>query len=213
MKILLIADLHNYDPELPKKLKIQSVDLAVTLGDIPPDTLREIRKLLPRTAFGVYGNHDEYDLKKYKVDTFTTCIHSTAIGKSGVSSVPGYKTFGKWLFAGIDGSHKYKKGELPYLSTHKESLETAKQLAYQRHYLPENKNLILFSHDKYFRTSKSQVDCGLKGVKWYIKQECPKYHFYGHYHDFKAEKIYKTNSFCIYGTTIFDTETEILTLI
>ena len=59
MKILAIADLHDWSVDELELIRDLDFDCCCLLGDIPDAALEIIRRLVQKPLFGVLGNHDE----------------------------------------------------------------------------------------------------------------------------------------------------------
>lgn len=181
IKILAIADLHDWSANELELIRDLEYDCCCLLGDIPDAALEIIKRIVQKPLFGVLGNHDE-------LNTLSRCGIPNLDGKSvTVNSV---------TIAGFGGSHRYKSGDYPML-TQKESIAASKLCP---------KADILISHDTAYHAMKRRdsAHCGLKGISKYIAKNKPGLNICGHYHISDSERrLYKWCDIqCIYRCAI-----------
>lgn len=176
INILTIADTHCCNEKIIeeiKKMPANSYDVIFTLGDIPVEMLKYIKKYSTKAVYGVLGNHDEdYFLKEAGIQD----LSRTIIKINGLS------------FTGIGGSFKYKPSCIGY--TQEESIKELEN---------KEKADILISHDTLHGLFAK--DCrydmahqGLQEINEYMKNEKVKIDIHGHYHqnlitDINGKKI------------------------
>lgn len=189
MKILLFSDLHEFEKEKIDNLNIDC-DIIIFLGDINATPIRYIiQHFGNKEYFGVLGNHDDKNLydsinkinKLYKIPSVEN-IHLKLINKNNIT------------FTGLEGSEFY--GNHPGF-TQEEALN-----------LNIPKADIFFSHETGYHYIKEDIDDpihqGFKTISKYIKEQKPKYHFFGHHHVNCEFKIGNTYCYGIYGCSLFD---------
>lgn len=186
LKIIAFADTHGYFAKRERFSEFiyqhPQYDLCLLLGDHSPEDVDMILQYVPDyKILGVLGNHDSVDLyKNFRLEHID--LHGKCVEVKGIK------------IAGIEGSHRYKRGEWPML-TQEESLELVNEML-------ENyeKADILISHDKPFEKEEYDIaHTGLKGITRYIKEASPAYHLHGHYHtSFTREIENNTISKCIH---------------
>lgn len=175
MKILAIADLHDWSANELELIRDLEYDCCCLLGDIPDAALEIIKRIVQKPLFGVLGNHDE-------LSTLSRCGIPNLDGKS--------VTVNGVTIAGLGGSHRYKSGDYPML-TQKESIAAAKLCP---------KADILISHDTAYHAMKrlDSAHCGLKGISKYIAKNKPTLNIFGHYHENFHGKFKRTELLCVY---------------
>lgn len=180
IKILAIADLHNYTTEeMLQKISKQHYDICVLLGDIGESAMKQLVSVLNKEkTYGVLGNHDSFDLyKKFGIKELNFQDTLTVSGKLG-SDVS---------IKGLSGSARYKAGDFPMLTQ-----EESEQVCSHKHGDCD----IMFSHDypyKFYHSSKSgcwSSHTGLQGIKNYLQSvNCPKLLVHGHLHK-NTKRVY-----------------------
>ena len=184
IKILAIADLHDWSVDELELIRDLDFDCCCLLGDIPDEALEIIKRLVHKPLFGVLGNHDE-------PSTLSRCGIQNLDGKS--------VTVNGVTIAGFGGSHRYKNGDYPML-TQKESIAAAKLCP---------KADILISHDTAYHAMKrlDNAHCGLKGISKYIARNKPgrntmlqsvRLNICGHYHENTHRKYKHCDILCVY---------------
>lgn len=159
IKILAIADLHDWNKSELELINDFEYDCCCLLGDIPEAALNIIKQLVRKPLYGVLGNHDD-------LNALLRCGITDLNGKS--ATVNGIK------LAGLGGSHRYKNGDYPML-TQRESIKAAAACPAAD---------ILISHDTAYHIMKRHDDahCGLKGISQYISRSKTGLNICGHYH-------------------------------
>lgn len=136
MKILLFADLHQFEQEKIVLISEDNFDSIVFLGDIKALTIKYIINCFPRKKiYGLLGNHDDKNVfasvnqqQKINEEFFgekreINNINLKRITIDGIS------------FIGIEGSNKYKESMIGYTEKEAEKLDIPAPVD------------ILFSHD------------------------------------------------------------------
>lgn len=184
MKILFIADLHDFNLNNLNKIKDLKYDICILLGDISKKHLDIIKQIVNNDIlYGIVGNHDTFDLLSHNgindLNLKNICINGINI-------------------AGISGGVKYKYGMYAML-TQEQLIEKIKTL---------KKSDILVSHETgYHYILDDLAHEGFIGIDTYIKDNEPKYNIFGHYHKNLNFLKYKTKCICIYQCAIFDYDT------
>lgn len=175
IKILAIADLHDWSADELELIREFEYDCCCLLGDIPSAALEIIKQFVRKPLFGVLGNHDE-------PSTLSRCGIQNLDGKSvTVNSV---------TIVGFGGSHRYKNGDYPML-TQRESITAARSCP---------KADILISHDTVYHAMErlDNAHCGLKGISRYIAKSKPGLNICGHYHENTHQKYKHCDILCVY---------------
>lgn len=185
--VVFVADTHGKltRDELSelKKVDLKPISALVCLGDVSDDDIQKLRDacLFSKEnsfVFGVLGNHDAYgDLKRRGI----TSLDDGIVDICGVT------------FGGFSGSLKYKNADAPLL-TDKESVEKARMLPSVD---------VLVTHDGPKIETRNEAHAGLLGVRTYLEEKHPKYHFFGHRHERKEEKLKSTTSICEYRLSVY----------
>ena len=124
------------------------------------------------------GNHDAYgDLERRGIASLD----------DGILDICGV------IFGGFSGSLKYKNADAPLL-TDEESTEKARMLPTVD---------VFVTHDGPKIETRNEAHAGLLGVCTYIEEKHPKYHFFGHRHERKEEKLKSTTSICEYRLSVY----------
>ena len=161
IKILAIADLHNWSKSELELISGLEYDCCCLLGDIPEVALNIIKRLVDthKPLFGVLGNHDNLN----------------SLSRCGIANLDGKSvTISGVTIAGLGGSHRYKKGDYPML-TQWESIKAAASCP---------RSDILISRDTAYHAMERLDDahCGLKGISRYISRSKTGLNICGHYH-------------------------------
>lgn len=194
MRILFVADLHCYDVDvLEEKIAlIKTLDVLCFLGDMDNWAIQYLKEKFPEAdRWGLRGNHDYRYLEE---DKSIIDLHLNRIEKENLS------------FVGFEGSHRYKQTD-GALYEQNESFAIVQE-KYKADVLLSH-NALRGIHDK-----EDIAHVGFEGLKKYVDTFHPKYVFHGHEHKTRTT-IYKkkfwfskkTVIHCVYGFTIFDTNT------
>lgn len=181
--VVFIADTHGKltSDELREleKVDLKQVKALIFLGDVSDEDVQKLKGSFGDClVFGVLGNHDEYgDLERRGIAS----LDNEIVEICGVT------------FGGFSGSLKYKNTDAPLL-TDEESIEKAKMLPTVD---------VLVTHDGPKIETRNEAHAGLLGVRTYIEEKHPKYHFFGHRHERKEEKIQSTTSICEYRLSVY----------
>jgi len=217
--IMVVADTHGklspevvtYYNEIPK--------LVICLGDITLDDYKTLYDTIIKMCeekreekpyfCGVLGNHDPKDLIKYIKDIISNYVHLDETH---------FFTMNDYLFAGINGSVKYKDDDYYCTYTQYEALEivneTIKNQTYKENE-PTNRKFqrvlvchsepsfdeIVFNNITEDGISLNAHD-GLYAIGKYIREFHPAIVMHGHLHE---NKTYRgmPNVFCVYGVRMF----------
>ena len=199
MRFLIFADLHQFDTSLVDKIDAQ-FDAMFFLGDINAVAIRHILNAFPdKPAYGLLGNHDNEGLFE-SVNNYLK-IEREILGTNLAFPIKDINlekiVFGDLSFCGLEGCVKYHKNSIGY--TQKEALT-----------LKIPKANILFSHETgsgFPCCENDIIHIGYKAVTRYVKRQCPNYHIFGHHHQNIAFKIKNTQCYCVFGCSVFDTDT------
>ena len=118
MKILFIADLHDFEQSNINKIITLDFDYCMLLGDINKVHVLYISNIIKKPCFGIVGNHD---------------VFSTLNG-TGVENIA-FKTINLdgYNILGIDGGVRYKRG-MYAMYTQEELLENEPKYNIFGHY-------------------------------------------------------------------------------
>lgn len=173
IKILAIADLHNYiTPYVLNTIEKTKYDFCILLGDIGERALSSLCSVLDlNKTYGILGNHDSFDLyQKFGIKELTFD-----------SQVNLHAKYSPITIKGLSGSVRYKQGNFPML-TQEESIKICTH--------EKGDCDIMFSHDfpyKFYCSGEkgmfSSSHTGLQGISNYLQNiNCPKLLVHGHYH-------------------------------
>lgn len=171
MKILAIADLHNYITSCAlSTIEKTKYDFCVLLGDIGERALSSLCSVLDlNKTYGILGNHDSFDLyQKFGIKELAFDNQVAPVSKYSSTTIKG-----------LSGSVRYKQGDFPML-TQEESIKLCTH--------EKGDCDIVFSHDfpYKFYGEKGIFYCshiGLRGINNYLQNiNCPKLLVHGHYH-------------------------------
>lgn len=174
-----------YSPHV--RQRFNSVDLVIGCGDLPYYYLEFVISMLDVPLFYVRGNHDkpvEYSLSGQRQGPIGGIdLHRRTIAHKGA------------LFAGVEGSLRYRPGEYQYsqgeMWGHVISLFPGllkNKLKYGR-YLD-----IFVTH----APSQGIHDCsdlahqGINAFRWFVDVFKPKYHIHGHIHIYRPDAVMET---------------------
>lgn len=181
LSLLVIADTHRRlsEEQLENLNSVRkNVDFVITLGDIPVESMAEIKP-----DYGVLGNHDYINGIEDVAD-----LHMTVREVESLNIKLG----------GFQGSSRYKAGNFVMYSQ-EESVGLLNSLGYCD---------ILITHDscikEYYKTHLSDIDAhsGLLGIDNYLEDKKPLLHIHGHHHKNIVEEKYNVPSICVYGMVI-----------
>jgi len=185
MKILTISDI--IEPTLYSPLvrqRFSKIDLVIGCGDIPYYYPEYVASVLDAMLFYVRGNHD-------RVIEYTTGGERRA-PMGGEDLHRRSVCFQDLLFAGVEGSLRYRPG--PFQYTQSEMWQHVFFLvpALFRNKLIHGRYLDVFIthapprgiHDKEDLTHQ-----GIDAFRWVLKVFQPAYHFHGHIHIYRPDEI------------------------
>ena len=186
LKLLCIADTHRKLNE--KELNVineyrEKVDLVLTLGDIPIESLNKIKG-----DYGVLGNHDYFGGIDREKD-----LHLRIIDNNGI------------LFGGFQGSSRYKSGSF-VMYNHEESSELLNTLDYCDVFISHDSCI----KDYFKEYGGIDTHSGLWGIDKYIEKNKPLLHIHGHHHKNEVEYKYGIPSICVYGVILIRIENGFL---
>ena len=200
MKILLFADLHQFEQEKIVLISEDGFDSIVFLGDIKASTIMYIINCFPgKKIYVMLGNHDDRNVfvsvnQQQKINEEFFGEKREKINNINLKRI----TIDGISFVGIEGSNKYKESMIGYTEKEAEKLDIPAPVD------------ILLSHDSGYHDMKEykmdDAHTGMKKISEYRKKEKPKFHIFGHFHvncHFEKDDV---KCFCIYGSAIFNTE-------
>ncbi len=121
MILLALSDVVNPKLYSPSVLELKDkIDLIVSCGDLPMYYLDYISTTLGKPLFFVCGNHDNYDYKKkdyiFKNSNSSKYFFSDRedIKMGGINLDGRVEEYKGFIFAGLEGSMEYNKGEHQY---------------------------------------------------------------------------------------------------
>lgn len=203
MKFLIFSDLHNFDADNLKKIDNLEYDAIVFLGDVDARDLSRISCMYQtKPIYGILGNHDTTDIID-KANTLISIFFGFVFRNTKCHFIENFNLekvdFNGISFFGIEGCVKYKEKQVGFTQEEANKFNIPKVD-------------ILFSHDTGYqymgRTNKAHE--GFRVIDKYLKEQKPKYHIFGHYHENKEFNMYDTKCFCVVGCNLFDTETGIM---
>ena len=183
MKILFIADLHDFVYENINNIVNLDFDYCMLLGDINKVHVLYISNIIKKPCFGIVGNHDMFN----------------TLDGTGIENIA-FKTINLdgYNILGIDGGIRYKRG-MYAMYTQEELLEKCNNLP---------KVDILISHETGYHYLKDDlVHEGFKAIDEYILKNEPKYNIFGHYHQQYNFMKNNTRCICVYQFIILDVDT------
>jgi Icc-related predicted phosphoesterase len=199
LKYLIFSDLHSFD-ESKLQLVKTDFDVLVFLGDIRSITLIKILQAFSmKPAVGVLGNHDT----KYLFSTVNTLVKNyrkLGIGLSEIENLNGVvMNFGKDSVTGFEGAPGDDDSDLILTQ------DTASSRL-----IPAAD--ILFSHETgyHYFDRRDTMHEGFHTISNYIINSKPKYHIFGHHHQNVEFQVEETKCFCVYGCSVFDSESGVI---
>lgn len=189
LKLLCIADTHRtlnpFELDILEKYR-DSVDLVLTLGDIPVESMKRID-----CDYGVLGNHDYFNGIEKEND-----LHMRIIENNGI------------LFGGFQGSSRYKSGPF-VLYDHEESCKLLDKLDYCDIFISHDSCI----KDYFKEYGGIDAHSGLLGIDKYIKKNKPLLHIHGHHHKNVVEYKYDIPSICVYKMVLISVENGELSVV
>ena len=187
-RILSLSDVvvpFIYSPNI--RTRFNGVDFVIGCGDLPYSYQEYVISLLDVQLFFVRGNHDkevEYTLagqRQYPQGGID--LHRRTIKFKGL------------LFAGVEGSLRYRRGPYQYTQAEMWNNVFALMPGLYRNKLTEGRYLDIFVthapprgiHDKEDLTHR-----GINAFRWFIKVFKPAYHFHGHIHIYRPDAVLET---------------------
>ena len=185
MKILAVSDKvvdWIYSPKI--RLKLSDTDLAIGCGDLPPYYLEFIISSLDIPLFNVNGNH-----------SILENVHSDHHSSGCVDLHGKVMQYKGHIFAGIEGSLRYKDGAYQYTQTEMwlNVFKLVPALLLNR--IKYGRYLDVFIthapawglHDQ-----SDHAHRGIKAFRWLLTRFQPEYHFHGHIHVYRPDMITET---------------------
>jgi len=196
MKYLIFSDLHSFN-EANLNIIDTYFDILVFLGDIRSSFLIKILQNFPtKPSVGILGNHDSKDLFKV-VNSLVKNYCKLGMDLPEIEDINSkIFDFEVMTHTGFEGAPGDYDSELTM--TQATADETTILSAD-----------ILFSHETGYHYLESQYTTheGFKVISKYVEQEKPKYHIFGHHHKNIQFLVGDTKCFCVYGCSVFDSET------
>lgn len=198
MKILALSDKlipFIYSPQV--RSRFENIDLVLGCGDLPYYYLEYVLTALNAPLFFVRGNHDK--ILEYSNAGQRTHPHG------GLNLHRRIKKYQGFLFAGIEGSLRYRHGPFQYTQTemwhHVWRLVPGmllNRLAYGR-YLD-----IFVTHapSEGIHDMEDLPHRGITAFRWLVKVFKPAYHFHGHIHLYRPDAVSESQ---IDGTLVLNT--------
>jgi len=198
MKILAVADIHCYSTGFNINVKECSIDLIVSLGDVPHDIIELIllkKKNVP--YFGVHGNHDipktvlkddsQYEQKEALEDIIPKLynVHLEVRELTGLT------------IGGFEGSWKYKPHNGRYQYTDEQVRKKLKNFSYVDIFIAHNP--VAGIHD-----SNDNVHNGFSAFKEYIERTNPKLFLHGHVQKNQESYLGKTRIVSVCGKRVIE---------
>lgn len=223
MTLLALSDVVNPKLYSPAIIELKDkIDLIVSCGDLPIYYLDFISTTLGKPLFFVCGNHDNYDYKNK--DNILRNVNSSKyfnfdkenIRMGGINLDGRVEEFKGFIFAGLEGSMDYNKGEHQY--SDKEMKKKINKLAIKL-WLNKFKNGryldVLVTHAPPFgiHDRNDLPHRGFKSFIEFIEKYSPAYLIHGHSHIYdRREKretiIGKTKVINCYDYMIINIERE-----
>jgi len=209
LKLLCIADLHNYTQSELDKIKKLQYDVCFLLGDIPDEALKEILRIVGETPC--------YELKEHRYDRNSLKIYAIegnhdakgTLEQCGIKCIDrSFLKINGYRIWGLSGSSRYKYGGYTdnlAMLTQEESLEVCRTESRRlRKNGGERKCDILISHDSMYRlfSQDDPAHIGLKGISKFIKRNKVKLHIFGHHHQNTHVKKHGCDMICVYRCAV-----------
>ena len=180
MKILFLADLHDFNINNLNKIDNLEYDLCILLGDITKKSLDVIKSKITTPLYGITGNHDDINL----------------LNRCGIEDIS-FKTINinNISICGIPGGVRYKRG-MYSMFTQEEMTQKIKNL--------DNCDMLISHESGYHYINTDISHEGFIAIDKYIKEKCPIYNIFGHHHQQKYFEIHNTKCYCVYQCSILD---------
>lgn len=197
MKYLIFSDLHSFNASY-LELIVEDFDILLFLGDIKASSFLRIRQYFPdKEIYAVLGNHDDKELFNF-VNNQIKIYNNFGLKMKYINDLH-LKTIQceDQKLAGFQGCVGYKHDGI--MMTQEESSMIS---------IPPSD--ILISHESgyhYVEPITDQCHEGFLSISDYIEKQKPKYNLFGHHHKNIQFQKGSTICYCIYGCSIFDSET------
>ena len=188
MKALLLSDIvipFIYSPQI--KERFADVDLIIGCGDLPYYYQEYVLSLLDVPLYYVRGNHSK------EIEFSTGAARSSPMG--GVDLHRQVVVENGMIFAGVDGSLRYRDGPYQYSQAgmwmhvfHLVPLLLANRLAYGR-YLDV---FITHAPPWHIHDAEDLPHRGIKAFRWFIHVFKPAFLFHGHIHLYHPDSVVET---------------------
>lgn len=200
MKIIVIGDIHGEFPKLDKILDSTSADLYLQVGDMAGSLLNLEYPDISKPVYFIAGNHEREDTLEPYNDTPIDKIFEI---KKNLWYIPlGHHFNYKGInIGGLGGNYSPTRYNLKRCD-----LSGKRRRHYTQYDVDKLLKLdsldILLTHEapsphlvKYL--IEYEEDIGRYEITDIINNLNPKYHFYGHHHHYRLNKIGRTLSFCV----------------
>ena len=189
IKVLSLSDVivsFIYSPQVRRRFS--DVDLVIGCGDLAYYYLEYVLTALDKPLFFVRGNHDkivEYSLEAQRTaPSGAVDLHRKVISHNGL------------LFAGVEGSLRYRPGRFQYsqgeMWGHVFALVPPMMVNRMRHgrFLD-----ILVTHapPSGIHDMEDLPHRGINAIRWLIQVFKPNYHFHGHVHVYRPDTVVDTH--------------------
>ncbi len=218
MTLLAVSDVVN--PKLYSSAIVElkdKIDLVVSCGDLPIYYLDYISTTLGKPLFFVCGNHDNYDLKKddkLMKNKFLFLNDEKDVKMGGINLDGKVEKFKGFIFAGLEGSVDYNKGDHQYSDKEMKRKINKLSLALLANKIKEGRFLdVLVTHAPPFGVHDREdlPHRGFKSFLEFIEKYSPSYLIHGHSHIYDRREsretmIGKTKVINCYDYMIIDIE-------
>jgi Icc-related predicted phosphoesterase len=205
LKVLALSDVVNtklYSPYIEEYK--DKVDLVISCGDLPIYYLDFIATSLGKPLFFVCGNHDHYDLKTKNMvfiqDKILKMNYEEKNVKMGGINLDGkVEVFSGVIFAGIEGSMLYNRGEHQYteMQIKRKILKLKPRLWLNKLFYGRYIDVIVTHAPPFGIHDRSDLPHkGFLSFLNFIKKYSPAYLLHGHSHiyDNREERITKVEN-------------------
>ncbi len=193
MRILALSDKlvsFIYSPQV--RFRFKDIDLVIGCGDLPYYYLEYVLTSLNAPLFFVRGNHDkiiEYSTAGQRTHPHGGLnLHCRSVRHQGV------------LFAGVEGSLRYRTGPFQYTQTEMWFNIWRLVPGMLVNYLSHGRYLDIFVTHAPAAGIHDQEDLphqGISAFRWLIKVFKPAYHIHGHIHLYRPDEVISS----LIGTT------------
>lgn len=204
MKVLAVSDTVNkllYSPQV--KRLAGNVDLIVSCGDLPAYYLDFLVSTLGKPLFYICGNHDNYETKEQNLRSELSdarSFYSTQLDYVNTLNFGGNNLdrkvvdFRGALFAGLEGSFRYNKGDHQYneAQMRRHIAKMGPKLFWNRVRFKKSVDvLITHASPRGIHDKDDNAHRGFESYLRFIEKYRPKYLLHGHIHiyDRREERI------------------------